>query len=748
MWHSAKSEPLHDSVCGEIPQERLARRALLPAYFAIVLFTSAALLFIVQPLIAKALLPLLGGSPSVWTTCMLFFQAGLLAGYAYAHWGSCWAGARGLMVVHGILLMLALFALPPAVPADAFPPQDCVPVIWLLQVLLSVVGLPFFVLAASAPLVQAWFARIGHSSSSDPYYLYAASNAGSLLALVAYPFAVEPWAALDEQAHAWALAFGGFAVMTLACAALAWRQSPVQTPAPEAAPLLDAAEMRPGLLVVLAFIPSSLLLGVTTYATTDVAAIPLLWIVPLVLYLLTFIVAFARRSWISMPLLARVLPIVSVAVAVMLSSRATEPIILLLGGHLLLLAAVGLVCHGELARRRPSADRLTAFYLWIALGGALGGVFNGAIAPLVFSGLVEYPLVLALACVFAPSRTGGFAGGFCWGDLAWPIAVGLLQWLCAIVAAAVSFGEGPATLGIAFALPALACWMLHGRPVRFGLGVAALLLAGTMYEGNQGVVVYRERSFFGVHRVVLTDGGAAMALFHGNTIHGKQWLDPAKRREPLLYFHPQGPAGSLFAQYRERSRAPVAVIGLGAGALAAYGQPGQEFVFYELDPAVIRIARNPSFFTYLSDSEAKIDVVAGDARLMMASAPAGYYGLIVLDAFSSDAIPVHLLTREALALYRSKLKPGGLLAFHVSNRYVDLLPILGDLAGDCGWVCVSRNDWAGPAGDAQGRFPSQWALMAETSEELPPRVMWQEQRARPGARPWTDQFSNLAGALR
>jgi hypothetical protein len=723
----------------------------LPALFSLTLFVSAALLFVVQPMIAKRLLPFLGGTPAVWTTCMLFFQTALLAGYGYAHLAVRQLGTRTLMLVHLAVLAGAGLVLP---IADNIPaPEGASPVLWVLRNLAVTVGPPFLALAATAPLLQRWFAVSGHAAAGDPYFLYAASNLGSLLALIGYPLVIEPWLTLREQGMAWMVGYAGLWLLTALSAWFATRQ--VQQQPSGKPPLALAAratphQSEPLRWLLLAFVPASLMLSVTTYLTTDIAAIPLLWVLPLALYLLTFTLTFMRRSLMPHHAMVRLLPAVAVLLTIALLAQATEPIALLVLGHLLLLFVVAMVCHGELARLRPPVEQLTGFYLWVSLGGVLAGTFNGLIAPLVFDGLAEYPLVLVVACLVAPPRSADADQGLTRFDLLWPVALGALT--AALIVACQSFGlrTGPLAIGVMFAVPAVLCYTMLDRPLRFGLGVAALFLAGLLYEGNHGHIIYQERSFFGVHRVALGADGErpSHVLIHGNTVHGRQWQDSKGRHEPLMYYHATGPAGRVFAELEKRGdKRPVAVVGLGAGSLAMYGQKGQLFTFYEIDPAVIRIAGDPNKFTFLRDSASSIQpVVTGDARLMLAQAPT-HYGLIVIDAFSSDAIPIHLLTREALAIYRSKLDDHGVLLFHISNRYVDLAPVLGDLAGDAGLLAQVRNDVT-PSDPVSGKLPSQWVLMTPRKTSLMPGGAWEPLRPRPGARVWTDDYSNLVGALR
>jgi spermidine synthase len=827
----------------------------VPLLFALTLLVGASLLFSVQPMIAKMVLPLLGGAPAVWNTCMVFFQAALLAGYAYAHATASWLGVRRQAVLHLGLLLVPLALLPIGIAEDAARTlgPGANPSLWLLGLLATTVGLPFFVVSATAPMLQRWFSRTGHASASDPYFLYAASNLGSMLALLAYPLVLEPTLRLSQQGRLWAAGYGVLVVLTLACATAVWRRRDPAAPADEAEGDATGGDRialgRRLWWVVLAFVPSSLMLGVTTYLTTDIVAIPLLWVIPLAIYLLTFILAFARRPPLPHAWMLRALPMAVVLLALVLCVGGSHPAWIPV--HLLAFFVVALVCHGELARDRPPARDLTGFYLALSLGGVLGGLFNALVAPLVFDRIAEYPLVLVLACLVCP-RVGGIArsgrhsqskaqaeesdslgpvlGGAGTGDpetpgsvfiapsplvgegrgggpttrtaspagdpppqssptrgegerpfvhtildegvrdvppghrgaspparaLAWdlllPLALGVAT--AGLIGLIRSHSDAHPSKQIELFLYGVATFVgftFMDRPLRFALGIAAVLAVQGLTPDADSRVLHQERSFFGVLRVVEADGGKYHRLIHGSTVHGQQSLDPGRRREPLSYYHRTGPIGQVVEVFRQHpTRRSVAVVGLGAGTMAAYAEPDERWTFYEIDPAVARIARDPAYFTFLPDCRAAtLAVVLGDARLRLRDAPAHDYGLIVLDAFSSDAIPLHLMTREALALYRAKLANGGLIAFHISNRFLDLSPVLAALARDAGWICRVRTDTVLTSAEVQaGKHGSIWAVLAARAEdlgELAEDPRWQAPPLRPGAAVWTDDFSNVVG---
>jgi hypothetical protein len=738
----------------------------LAPLFALTLFVSAALLFVLQPMVAKAVLPLLGGSPAVWSTCMVFFQSALLAGYAYAHFITSRLALRRQVLIHAGLLLLPLWYLPLTFGAASDTPGavSARPVFWLLGLLGSAVGIPFFAVATTAPLLQRWFSETHSPGARDPYYLYGASNLGSLLALLSYPFLIEPNIPLGRQSALWTGGYLILAALALVCAVVVWNT-------PRAEGLHDAlhSTARPSRQhwlrwLVLAFVPSSWMLGVTAYLSTDIAPVPLLWVVPLSLYLLTFVVAFARRPIVPHARAVGALPWLVVPLAIVMGFGLVQPYWIAL--HVAAFAVGALVCHGELARLRPSGEHATSFYLALATGGALGGAFNAIIAPLVFNRLAEYPLAVILACLAVSSNVPG--GGLVSArgmqaprddDRSIVTNLGLrtafLPLLVLGLTAILVKGGSESLLGIAATivdagLLVLACATQRSRPVRFALAIGAAWLASGMAAGIDGRELFRRRSFFGVSRVTEVADGTVHRLFLGTTLHGQQCFEPGREEEPLTYFTRTGPVGQVFgnAPWRNGSSS-VAVIGLGAGSLAAYAGAGERWDFYEIDPVVASIARDPRYFTYLQRSRAApLSVILGDARMRLRDAPAHGYGLIVFDAFSSDAVPTHLLTREALALYRDKLTRGGILAFDITNRYLDLEPVIGALARDVGWAALIRADLDVLRAEKDaGKQPSIWSVMAANRSDLGLLVTdrrWHPPRVSASERVWTDDYSNLA----
>lgn len=969
--------------------------------FTITIFSSATLLFLIEPMIAKMLLPKFGGTPAVWGTCMLFFQASLLAGYAYAHAATKHMSLRNQIYAQVGLLTAAVLMLPLLrLSARWEPPGDADPGIWVLALMAGSIGLPFFVISTSAPLLQKWFSETGHRTAKDPYFLYAASNVGSMATLLAYPFLVEPWLTIPWQNYVWMMGYVGLLAMTSWCGYLVltappqrkaaakearakkvaeppppaaaeaetngtaeeeeeesvavtadapgksgkrkkkkggWREAvstqkaikpvtmpPVESitaappePEPPAPTASEPAETPPAPVVVsepdrpsfwkqvhwcaLAFVPSSLFIGVTTYMTTDIASMPLLWIIPLTLYLLTFIIVFShvpptvhQSMVLSMPVFMLIL------VFVMVSEIKIRWIGWLFLLHLATLFVVSMVCHGELAKTRPSTRYLTKFYLCMSIGGTLGGLFN-FLAPVIFNSITEYSLVLVIACLLLPALEGdktsklnrildiglavalgaaacyalpkligshedihqwlgvtGFphvwqqvltvvlvAGAMIayaayarkgqrlnrWLDIGLPIALGILtaqliygspftNWTLEWITEPLDVSHRQLVTVLTYGLPVALCYGFAEQPIRFGLGVAAIFLAGVFNSTEAKHVLHQDRSFFGVLKVearnpyddpnrpwlqAYNDGTIYHRLLHGTTLHGMQRADNMPllllpltatnpfdaaafraygkienddlRMDALTYYHRTGPIGQIYANYCPKG-ANSAFIGLGTGTMAAYLEPGQHGDIYEIDRKVVDIASDPKYFSYLPERQGLYDIKLGDARLKLKDAPDGSYNLIVVDAFSSDAIPVHLITKEALQLYLDKLAPNGVMAIHISNRHLRLGPVLGNIARELGLYGLDQYDEdEGPS----GKNSSDWVVIARNRDVLQPLIakrdasrlaieanlvqamgqnslmlpvpfaryaMWEKLDDDKEQRIWTDDFSNILSVLR
>ena len=751
---------------------RSREELVLLCVYAITLFVSSSLLFLVQPMFGKMVLPLLGGAPHVWITSMLFFQAALLGGYAYAHWAVSRLQMRRQALLHVAIVLLPLLMLPISVPDGWVPPAEGNPILWLLLLLLVSLGLPFFVVSTSAPLLQRWFSKTTHPAAKDPYFLYGAGNLGSMLALLAYPLLMEPTLPLASQTRLWAFGYGLLALGTIACGII-MRRTPHRGTVADVAgnealgdethgyealgdvALKEGADeskltgVRRLRWVALAFVASSFMLAVTTHITTDIAAIPLLWVIPLALYLLSFILVFSP-SPIPVRWPALVLPGVVIPLVLAMLSGVKRPQSVLIALPLIAFFVSALVCHGQIAADRPSPRHLTEFYLWIAVGGVLGGVFNALLAPVIFDGLVEYPLSIVLACLAAPPlaarRTTSQIDRF--GLLVLPSAVILLTVLLTIGAERLWQQNGRIIgLGAALAI----CSIFVQRPLRFAIAIGAVMIAASINAGSETSVLYRQRTFFGVQRVLEDETGGFHRLMHGTTLHGIQNTAPELRREPLSYYHRESPIGHVLTELPAAKAPEIGLIGLGTGTLACYAQPGQRWVFYEIDPVMEQIARNPRLFTYLRDCPGEHQVVLGDARLSLRRVEDGRFGVLVVDAFNSDAIPVHLLTREAIQLYLSKLAPDGVVALHISNRYVDLEPVLADIAVDLDLTSRLRSDGQTLEQARQGKSSSVWVVLARRPVDLGPLAQdprWRSLTGRVGFRVWTDDFSDLFSVFR
>ena len=622
------------------------------------------------------------------------------------------------------------------------------------------VGLPFFAVATNAPLLQRWFSHTRHSDAADPYFLYGASNLGSILALLAYPAFIEPVLGLQAQSWAWASAYAVLVALIGVCAVILGRRyvvdeivtAPVPDPITDAGPS-DSAVTWPRRLhwMALAFVPSSLLLGVTAHITTDVAAVPLLWVVPLVLYLLTFVFVFARKPLLKHAWMVKAQAFLMMVIALMHWWVYHLPPIFFFV-HMAVFFVTAMVCHGELVKRRPAAEHLTEFYLWMSFGGMLGGVFNVLVAPVVFDTVYEYPLVLILACMLRPNESGN-TKLLNWRDVVFP---GII--LTAFLLPDALFGIHPLKLGlfwivVFFVAVGLTAYSFNIRPFRFAFGIGAIFLATTLSPKDDSPLLARERSFFGVNAVTLTHSGAYNVLMHGTTVHGAQHTDSDRWRKQLTYYHRDGPLGQLFAAIDGKMTiGNIGVLGLGSGTMACYRRPGQTWTLYEIDPVVVKLALDTRYFRYLSECAGDSEIVLGDARLSLAREPEGYFDLLIMDAFTSDAIPMHLITREAMALYLGKLAEGGLIAFNISNRNLDLSGVMGNLVKDAGLVPLTQRFPGASDRDLEPyKVPAYWVVVARNAAEpdgLELDDRWKVLAPDPGTGVWTDDYSNILTVLK
>jgi len=710
--------------------------------FTAAVFFSAALVFLVEPMAAQLLLPRLGGSPSVWNTSLAFFQIALLAGYGYAHLLQRLGPVRRQMAVHLVVLAAAALVLPLRLGSALGEAPPAHPALWLLGALATSLGAPFAALSATAPLLQAWLAR-ARPGDRDAYRLYAASNLGSLLALVAYPFLVQPLVGLHVQAGAWSAGYVLFAIMVLGLALWAGLRGGegAQTPAPAAAEVSWRQRIA---WILLAAAPSSLLLGVTTHITADVASVPFLWVPPLALYLLTFVLAFQTRLPIA-PRIVLVLQAIAAPACLWLVAVQTHDWLPLLGLHLSSFFLTALVCHQALAARRPSPDRLTDFYLCISFGGVIGGAFNAFLAPALFDDVWEYPLVLALAGLARTSRP-------------WPsygVTIGLL--LAGLGAELFLANPDVQIAGasvVALVLCAWACaFLLRDRPAAFAIVAGGLAIAGVV-EHQRYDVTESHRSFFGVVKLgqANVEGlGTVRYMVHGSTIHGAEALAPALRCRPLTYYAPGGPMGQVFAAVEaRRPAASLGLVGLGTGTVTTFVRPTDSMRIFEIDPMVVGLASDPQKFDFIGGcAKGPLSFVIGDARLSLAREPPGTFDLLLVDAFSSDSVPTHLLTVEAMRNYLNAIKPDGLVLLHLSNRNLELTAPAAAAVVKAGGADLTQTYAPAPDTPAFADAGAIVVLAARTPQALEP--FRSDPRWRPmgpgRARAWTDDYSNVLGAL-
>ncbi len=714
------------------------------ALFTLTIFLGATLVFGVQPIAARMLLPSFGGSPAVWSATSVFFQVALLAGYGYSYALTRWFAPRRQPLVHVIVLAAPLLFLPLGLPL-ATASEGVHPSLTVIGLLALGLGVPFTVAATTGPLIQRWFSFTGHRAGRDPYFLYAASNAGSLLVLLAYPFVIEPRLNLASQTATWSAAYLAFALLSVACAVVVVRTGADADESVRDIP--DRAVAGPGWTtrarwILLAAVPSALSLGATAYISTDIAAVPLLWIIPLSLYLLSFIIAFSTRLNGVSRRAGRVLPWLAALLVIPSGGLLPLPVTVVIVLHLAFLFVAATMCHGRLAEERPPARHLTEFYLLLAIGGALGGIAVSIAAPVVFDRVWEYPIAIGLALLLRPGPLPRPTRRTLIG-LAAIVLVGLLVAGVALRMPA-AFPAFAAAIGIGVALLVI---LLAASSIRPLFAVMAVGILAVSVWGS-GTAIHTDRTFFGVYRVTEDDGDHL--LIHGSTIHGWQHLDDAMRLTATTYYHRSGPIGQVFAARGDRLDR-VAILGLGVGTLATYSEPGQSFTFYEIDGAMVDIARDPRLFTFVGEARGSVDIVVADGRLGLVADPARY-DLLVLDAFTSDAIPAHLLTREALEVYVDHLAADGIIAMNVTNRFLDLEPVVAAVADSLGLVALTQHDTAVTAVEAdEGKSSSTWALLAREPDHLTdfaadPR--WRAARLDPAVHAWTDDFSDILAVLR
>ncbi len=725
---------------------------------------------------ARMVLPLLGGAPAVWNTCLVFYQCALLVGYLYAH-GVGRLALKLQVPLQFALLVIAGIALPIAVRGGA-PPASANPVGWVLWILVISLGLPFIVLATTGPLLQRWFSMSSDSTKGSPYSLFAASNVGSFLGLFGYPLLVEPTLRVHTQSVGWTVGYGVYALLMSACGVVAWRTAGVAPSAtvPASAGLVDSIvpasrrpEKEPAPIdplsddpwgtrlrwLGLAAVPATLMMSVTTFIGTDIVSVPLLWMAPLAIYLLTFVLAFAERRLIRLDLVVWLFPAAVTLIVVLVMAPPVFPVVMIVL-HLTAFFIIAMACHLELAATRPPAESLTEFYLWLSAGGAVGGLFNALIAPLIFVNPFEYPLAALSACLLLPQAAA--SGAARRSQLRQVVAYATTAVPLLLVIADLYFVQAMSDYlpydtftryVIIFGPPCLVGFAMRSAPLRMGIALATVVVAGSFVRFDNRRPVHLERSFYGVHRVLFS--GFERVLLNGTTNHGAQSVDPGLRCEPLTYYSRGGPVGQLFTMLKAHDRlGRIGVVGLGTASMAAYASPGQSWTFFEINPVIERLARQS--FTYLADCAPDAKVVIGDARLKLTSQPDGTFDVLVLDAFSSDSIPVHLLTREAMDLYFRTLGPGGVLAVHISNRFLDLAPVVAATGRESGLTSVvqlhapSATQWI----ISREISPSRWVLVVRGRAdlgELATDTRWSSLDGTDGP-VWTDDYSNVIGVLK
>lgn len=733
------------------------RNRVVLAVYTATIFMSALLLFSVQPLFTKMVLPRLGGSPAVWSVAMVFFQSLLLGGYAYAHVLMTLKSRLAPVVIHLALLAVAFAFLPLSIGSGFAEPPASGYAFWLLGLFAASIGLPFFALAANNPMLQAWFVRTGHPDGPDPYFLYASSNIGSFLALLSYPVLLEPMLTLHTQNLLWTVGYGLLILLIAACGFLLLRSPPITIASgdsDEAAPA--PTWLQWGRWVYLAAVPSGLLIAVTAHISTDVAAAPLLWVLPLSLYLLTWVLVFQSRPLLPHAWMLKLQPLAIAGVMVLLAIGGEQNLLLTLGGHQLCFFIIAMASHGELARTRPPARYLTGFYVALSFGGMIGGLFAGLVAPFTFSWVAEYPILLALAALCRPPETSrGRSSAWIWLSVV----------VAAIILIGFSFGAGKITehfeyyrvwivsyVAVVAAALAILCGMSRWR---LSVLVVLGLILIRVYPADDGRVE-TVRSFFGVHKIVVTPGGQYHVLMHGTTIHGAEKFRNADgtpvtgRPEPISYYHNDGGIGRAIAALRARKGGPlrVAAIGLGAGTLTCQEKPRENWKFFEIDQTMVDTARDPRYFTYIQSCAPDLKPVIGDARLTFAKEQDGIYDLIIVDAYSSDAIPVHLATKEAMAIYKAKLAPGGAVVMHVSNRHLELASVIVGIADANDMQSWVYNEDSGR--NDEYIFPTNVVVSARKPEDvggLASDNLWERTAPTPGEWVWTDDYSNVLGAV-
>ncbi len=728
------------------PESSAAKGRAVRLLFAATTFIAAALVFLVQPMVAKQLLPVFGGTPGVWNASVTFFQVALLVGYAIAHVSLLLFGVRRQPVIQLGLAALAVAFLPFAVSGDATPPASLPHAVWIAVLLGASVGVPYLAVTTASPVLQRWYAALGQHDSGEPWFLYVASNAGSLVGLLSFPVLLEPTFDSDGQELAWVVGFGLYLACIVACAVIVRRRA-VDDPHESAEHrFVRVGTARAVRWVLIAALPVTLMLGVTTYITTDVASAPFLWVVPLALYLVSFIVTFGRR-WRVSPRIAGFLAAGSVLLVLLAElDRFEFGELARVGVHLAAAFFAAVLAHAVLYEDRPPARQLTTFYLLLSVGGAIGGTFVSLVAPYSFNDVYEYPLLLALVPFLRPAAR--------WSPGSGVRRVLVLVAELSIAVVLVFALAGAATNNEVLESRFVSDWWLLATLVlpvvliarRAGFAVLVAILLGLLTFAQPDQQLFQERNFFGTTRV--NDENGVHRLMHGTTNHGGQWVDEEKRMLPTTYYTQEGPLGDVMEHFqRDEPFVDIGITGLGSGAILAHARLWQRYTYYEIDPAVIKAAKDEDLFTWLSDSDVDVRIVEGDARIQLEDEKRRF-DLLMMDAYSSDAVPTHLLTTEAMQLYLDRLAPDGILLLHISSRHLDLEPVVAANAAKLGLAARTRIDR--PSDERQRDYQaaaSQMVVLAPDEAMLAPIDDvdgWRELEEADPDDAWTDDFSNVA----
>ncbi|MCR9225534.1 MAG: fused MFS/spermidine synthase [Hyphomonas sp.] len=716
--------------------------------YIVTIFLSAALVFLVQPIFAKMATPLLGGAPNVWNVSLVCFQAALLLGYTYAHLLTHFVKSlRAQIAIHAGLLAIAALVLPFQLSTALGPPDPVQPTFWLIGVFAISIAPPFAVISATAPLIQSWYSRSARADAHDPYHLYAASNVGSLLGLAAYPLVFEPFFPLITQTAAWTTGYFCLAVLLIGSGILAFATGKGTAPMVSEAPVENPSAVSESVWqqrlwwLVCAFIPSSLLVGSTTHIATEIASVPFLWAVPLALYISSFVIVFSKQPAISLDTANRLLPVTIALAFFALPPITVIPVTFSVAIHVFALFMAALVGHGTMAASRPAANRLTEFYLIMSLGGVLGGAFNALLVPIIFTSVFEYPLLLVAVLAIRPGlRLIGKGRTRVWlaAALFALVIAGVMRWMQGTDGQSI-FAARILILLAAFSIAM--SWNSKAGPIlaaicAWGIGAVTNPIAGGVSE----------RSFFGVVKII--ERGDIRLLMHSGTVHGAQFMTEEKALMPTTYYAPPTPIGQLFAA--NEAPGAVGVVGLGTGSVACYARPGQDYVYYEIDPLVAELASDPQHFTYLSACTPEPNIVLGDGRLSLANEPEDHFTLLLIDAFSSSSVPTHLLTREAVSLYLSRLSEDGVLVMHVSNNHMDLPQVVARVADSLG--APARYQYFNPTpeqAELEDAHASQVVVLARTEAafaKLDADPNWRVLTGD-GRRPWSDDYTNVIGAI-